>query len=231
DELAHTSKPCPSCFVPISREYGCNTMQCSRCLFRFCWSCLGPAHTHSACVNTINFQSLMKSVSKINDSERKDAALERVIGLTQYIDRSDCKSGFREQCPEEYITYHIDRLRGVWLIPLVDAHCRLEDAMLRGDDCHQTSPVVMHLVDLLLQISKKERRWEDRSQALIRRVHRLYGEVYIVRPGTVNYSRLAASVELDWVLLQKEARRLVELERHRFLRLSMEAWLQHLLGA
>ncbi|CAN0477976.1 unnamed protein product, partial [Discosporangium mesarthrocarpum] len=46
--IAESSKPCPSCFAPIMREYGCNSMKCCRCKYSFCWSCLGPAHTHGA---------------------------------------------------------------------------------------------------------------------------------------------------------------------------------------
>merc|ERR1719430_2124061 len=33
-------RPCPACFVPIEKDFGCDHMQCTQCWFHFCWKCL-----------------------------------------------------------------------------------------------------------------------------------------------------------------------------------------------
>jgi len=41
-------KQCPGCSRYVSRIIGCLLMTCE-CGYRFCWSCMGPAHTHYDC--------------------------------------------------------------------------------------------------------------------------------------------------------------------------------------
>ncbi|KAI1292111.1 E3 ubiquitin-protein ligase RNF14 [Halotydeus destructor] len=38
--ITESCKPCPSCKVPIEKEYGCQKMDCSRCKTSFCFLCL-----------------------------------------------------------------------------------------------------------------------------------------------------------------------------------------------
>jgi len=33
-------RPCPTCFVPIEKYFGCHHMQCTQCGSHFCWDCL-----------------------------------------------------------------------------------------------------------------------------------------------------------------------------------------------
>jgi len=54
--LTHTSsagdsdiKQCPGCSRHVMRVIGCLHMTCE-CGYKFCWSCLGPAHTHFDCL-------------------------------------------------------------------------------------------------------------------------------------------------------------------------------------
>jgi len=45
-------RPCPACFVPIEKDFGCHHMQCTQCGFHFCWECLQSLH--ECCKNGCN---------------------------------------------------------------------------------------------------------------------------------------------------------------------------------
>lgn len=38
--IENNTRLCPSCSVPITKNGGCNHMQCSRCNAKFCWACM-----------------------------------------------------------------------------------------------------------------------------------------------------------------------------------------------
>ncbi len=40
ENLGLDTKPCPLCKAVIEREEGCNSMKCTYCKLKFCWSCL-----------------------------------------------------------------------------------------------------------------------------------------------------------------------------------------------
>lgn len=46
-DTARTVRPCPACFTPVQKSASCNAMQCTACMNKFCWSCLGPQHDHT----------------------------------------------------------------------------------------------------------------------------------------------------------------------------------------
>jgi ariadne-1 len=39
--IAGYSRPCPRCNAPIQKVSGCNHMNCTKCKYSFCWSCMG----------------------------------------------------------------------------------------------------------------------------------------------------------------------------------------------
>lgn len=39
EEIDRTSRACPNCFVPITKNGGCNKMTCTQCHKHFCWLC------------------------------------------------------------------------------------------------------------------------------------------------------------------------------------------------
>jgi hypothetical protein len=41
-ELRRSSKPCPNCTAPTTRDGGCSHMTCKACAFAWCWLCGGP---------------------------------------------------------------------------------------------------------------------------------------------------------------------------------------------
>ena len=36
----HAVKPCPKCYRPIEKNYGCRVVECMICKCSFCWTCL-----------------------------------------------------------------------------------------------------------------------------------------------------------------------------------------------
>ncbi|CAM9202195.1 unnamed protein product, partial [Phaeothamnion confervicola] len=126
--VAETSKPCPNCFSPITRSYGCNSMVCSQCRHPFCYSCLGPAHTHGACHKTVDFSALQTRARELGSEEGQRRALQRVKGLNQYNPDSEPEprpytrvavGGAQAEQNRELIHR---RLSGVWLQPLLEAY-------------------------------------------------------------------------------------------------------------
>ena len=58
------AKPCPGCFVPITKIAGCNAVKClvRTCQREFCYGCLGPVHSHTeACERTMDVAALLAS--------------------------------------------------------------------------------------------------------------------------------------------------------------------------
>ena len=37
------AEPCPSCGILVQKNGGCQHMRCARCLYEFCWTCLGQS--------------------------------------------------------------------------------------------------------------------------------------------------------------------------------------------
>ena len=53
--IAKTSKPCPLCHAPISKNEGCSHMTCYACKHKFCWFhlCPDPNHLHGNCIDPV----------------------------------------------------------------------------------------------------------------------------------------------------------------------------------
>ena len=41
------AEPCPSCGILVQKNGGCQHMRCARCLYEFCWTCLGQYKKYS----------------------------------------------------------------------------------------------------------------------------------------------------------------------------------------
>ena len=57
------SKFCPKCYVTIGKIDGCPSIKCPVCNYFFCYTCLGPQHTHSECKESINYTELRNNAN------------------------------------------------------------------------------------------------------------------------------------------------------------------------
>lgn len=63
DDMQKRGKFCPKCFVSVIKTDGCPSMRCTMCDHYFCWTCMGPQHTHGTCSQTTNFKALKEAAA------------------------------------------------------------------------------------------------------------------------------------------------------------------------
>ena len=61
------SKFCPKCFARIVRMEGCPSMHC-RCGHHFCYTCMGPVHTHDTCSRVVDADALRAAAELAGES-------------------------------------------------------------------------------------------------------------------------------------------------------------------
>jgi len=82
-KIAKTT-PCPSCGVPIQKNGGCPSMQCSHCHTRFCWTCQQPTgHGHNCAFGVFNRLSTISAVLAIALSVLKLDVFAMSVWLAQ----------------------------------------------------------------------------------------------------------------------------------------------------
>jgi len=80
--LLDHSRPCPRCRVPITKEGGCNHMQCQKCKLHFCWACMRESTTCGSykCNNGAPFGNASCLVPTQSNSERGHVSCLRLAG-------------------------------------------------------------------------------------------------------------------------------------------------------
>jgi hypothetical protein len=74
--MENNTRPCPSCSVPITKDGGCNHIQCSHCNAKFCWACmrLRTSCRSYLCING----GINASPTREQDQPSNDSILERI---------------------------------------------------------------------------------------------------------------------------------------------------------
>ena len=124
--IEEQSKFCPRCFVRIVRSEGCPSMQC-RCGMRFCYDCLGPAHTHDKCTHAVDVEALRSAARKAGVD---DATVD---GLALFTDEHEVfRNWFGRYRVDPGVLTTVRRARLARLVPLIQATERIAALTERG---------------------------------------------------------------------------------------------------
>jgi hypothetical protein len=246
-KISESSKPCPNCFVPITRSWGCNSMKCTSCAHDFCWTCLGPAHTHGQCTRTVDVVALKQRVAELAEADidvanlppedidiaqcqRQAEANARIEGLKKYDTSLDARS--RRILPNAAARNRAlpQRLRALWLRPLLDAHQAVvflhQNVAPGGNPLHESHPAVTRLIGLVTQAREKERAWDECAATMVEEVDRA-----LLRHAAARHALLPAIVKtLSYPAANDKATEIVRVGKDRRCRVAMRAWLAQLLN-